>query len=195
MTREYPRTLQLGDMSIDVRPMGPQDSEAIRAFALELPRHDLLFLRRDITSVEAVDAWIRDIDAGSIRTLLARVDSKIVGYATMHRKDLEWQRHVAELRMAVAAPMRGKGLGRLLTQEIFALALESGVEKLMARMTVDQKGALSTFEGLGFRPEALMHDHVKDREGRTHDLVVMSHAVADFEQKLNAYGVAENLGA
>ena len=57
----------------------------------------------------------------------------------------------------------------------------------------DQKGAISTFEGLGFRPEALMVDHVKDLDGETHDLVVMSHPVAEFEQTLAAYGVAENL--
>ena len=45
--------------------------------------------------------------------------------------------------------MRGKGLGRLLTQEAFAQALERGIEKMVAQMTVDQKGAIATFEGWG----------------------------------------------
>jgi len=83
--------------------------------------------------------------------------------------------------------------GERLTQEIFALALESGIEKMVARMTTDQKGAIATFEGLGFRPEALLRDHVKDIDGNTHDLVVMSHSVEEFEQTLAAYGVVENV--
>jgi len=61
-------------------------------------------------------------------------------------------------------------------------------------MTLDQKGAIATFEGLGFRPEALLRDQVKDREGNKHDLLVLSHEVARFESQLAAYGVSEAFG-
>ena len=88
--------------------------------------------------------------------------------------------------------MRGKGLGRL-TQEAFALALELGIEKMVAQMTVDQKGAIAVFEGMGFRPEALLRDHVKDRERKKHDLLVLSHDVARFQSQMDAYGVGEAL--
>ena len=107
----------------------------------------------------------------------------------MHRNDLSWSAHVAELRVSVAPMMRGKGLGRILTQEVFAIALGSGVEKMVAQMTLDQKGAIATFEGMGFRPEALLRDHVKDRDGNKHDLLVLSHEVARFEAQRAAYGV------
>jgi hypothetical protein len=62
---------------------------------------------------------------------------------------------------------------------------------MMAQMTLDQKGAIATFEGIGFRPEALLRDHVKDRAGKKHDLLVLSHEVAKFESTLNAYGVSQ----
>jgi RimJ/RimL family protein N-acetyltransferase len=94
----------------------------------------------------------------------------------------------------VSAAMRGKGLGRLLTQEGFAVAVGLGIEKIIAQMTVDQKGAIAVFEGMGFRPEALLRDHVKDREGRTHDLLILSHDVARFQSQMDAYGVTEALG-
>jgi RimJ/RimL family protein N-acetyltransferase len=45
-------------------------------------------------------------------------------------------------------------------------------------MTPDQKGAMVTFERLGFRPEALLQDFVVDHAGRTRDLVVMGYDVA-----------------
>lgn len=192
--RSYPETVRAGAEEVTLRYMGAGDGEVILAFARALPEHDLLFLRRDITEPDAVDAWISDIERGAVTTVLAERAGNVVGYGTIHRDDLPWSRHVAELRVMVAESMRGKGLGRILTQESFAIALELGIEKMIAQMTLDQKGAIATFEGLGFRPEALLRDHVKDRAGNKHDLLVLSHEVAAFESRRAAYGVNEAFG-
>jgi RimJ/RimL family protein N-acetyltransferase len=189
--RAYPETREVGRDLITLRYMNEGDRAAMLAFARGLPDHDLLFLRRDITQEPAVDSWIRDIKSGLITTVLAVLGNDIVGYGTLHRNDLRWSAHVAELRVMVAESMRGKGLGRILTQEAFAIALASGIEKIEARMTLDQKGAIATFEGLGFRPEALLRDHVKDRQGKKHDMLVLTHEVARFESAMHAYGIAE----
>src|SRR5207248_3373921 len=106
-----------------------------------------------------------------------------------------WSQHVGELRVLISEEMRGKGLGRGLTEAIFAQALERGIEKMVAQMTIDQKGAVATFEELGFRPEALLRDHVKDRHGEKHDLLVYSHDVRNFESQLDAYGVSQAAGS
>ena len=189
--RAYPMTRKIGGREVTFRYMSDGDKEGMLAFARALPEHDLLFLRRDITQPAAVDSWLRDIKAELISTVLATVDSNIVGYGTIHRNDLRWSSHVAELRVMVAEAMRGKGLGQVLTQEAFAIALASGIEKVIAQMTLDQKGAIATFEGIGFRPEALLRDHVRDRDGNKHDLLVLTHEVAKFEAAMNAYGVNE----
>ena len=106
---------------------------------------------------------------------------EVLGEATVHRESWKSTQHVAELRVIVASKARGLGLGRLLTEEALKLACRSGIEKMMARMTVDQKGAIAVFRGLGFEREALMRDHLKDAEGKTHDLVVMSRRVEAHE--------------
>lgn len=192
--RTYPESVHVGNEEVTLRLMEKGDRAAMLAFARALPEHDLLFLRRDITQESAVDAWLRDIAEGTITTVLAQQGGKIVGYGTIHKNDLRWSQHVAELRVMVAESMRGKGLGRVLTQEAFAIALSQGIEKMMAQMTLDQKGAIAAFEGIGFRPEALLRDQVKDRAGAKHDLLVLSHEVAKFEAQLNAYGVADAFG-
>ena len=46
-----------------------------------------------------------------------------------------------------------------------------------------------TFRNLGFRPEALLLDHVKDRDGKKRDLLVMSLDVAGVAAQMHAYGV------
>ena len=192
--RTYPETRTVGTREVTLRYMAPGDKAAMLAFARALPEHDLLFLRRDITEEASVDAWIREISEGVMSTVIATAGNEILGYASIERNRLRWSAHVAELRVTITESMRGKGLGRILTQEAFAIALASGIEKMVAQMTLDQKGAIATFEGIGFRPEALLRDHVKDRAGNKHDLLVLSHEVAKFESQMAAYGVSEAFG-
>ena len=99
-----------------------------------------------------------------------------------------WTRHVGELRVIVGPEYRRRGLGRRLTDEVFAIARDIGLRKITAQMTPDQKGARATFERLGFRPEALLADFVVDREGLPRDLLIMSHDVTGFTdvEHLNA---------
>lgn len=176
----YPSTHRVGELSVTLRIMTRADKEALLSFARALPQHDLMFLRRDITQDSEVDSWLSEIEAGETITILATDDNGIVGYATVHRSLIPWSAHVAELRILTAERVRGKGMGRVLTEEAFNLALALGLEKMMAQMTLDQKAAISSFESLGFRPEALLRDHVKDREGNRHDLLVLSHDIQRF---------------
>jgi L-amino acid N-acyltransferase YncA len=192
--RNYPDTRTIGNRQVTLRYMTSDDKAAVLAFARSLPEHDLLFLRRDITEESAVDAWINEIAEGVMVTVIATAANAVLGYASIERSRLRWSAHVAELRVLISESLRGKGLGRTLTQEAFAIALAGGIEKMVAQMTLDQKGAIATFEGIGFRPEALLRDHVKDRAGNKHDLLVLSHEVAKFESQRAAYGVNDAFG-
>ena len=189
--RTYPRTIERPGGDVELRLMTPDDGAAVLAFAQKLSAHDLLFLRRDISQPKVDAAWTEATRAGRIVTVLATRGGAVLGCATIVRDELSWSRHVGELRVILEPASRGQGLGQTLTQECFALAIALGVEKLMAQMTVDQRGAIGVFEGLGFRAEALLHDHVKDRDGNTHDIVILSHDVARFQSQMAAYGLTE----
>lgn len=186
-----PRLLDLDGEAIELRAMTGADEAAVLTFANAARAHDLLFLARDITHPKVVKAWVRDIEAGTITTILAWRGEAIVGCAAIIRDPLSWSGHVAEIRLVLLDSLRGKGLGRLLTEEAFATALAHGAEKITARMTLDQKGAISVFEGLGFTLEAMLRDQVKDREGRKHDLLMLSHDVARMSAQHEAYGLGE----
>jgi L-amino acid N-acyltransferase YncA len=191
--RKYPREVRLDGDAMTLRYMTAADRAAALTFARALPAHDILFLRRDITQPDAIDVWMNGIERGRITSILGERNGVVEGYATVDRGELSWSPHVAELRVLVSAAMRGKGLGRVLTQEAFAVALGLGIEKIIAQMTVDQKSAISVFQGMGFRPEALLRDHVKDREGRKYDLLILAHEVAKFQGQMDAYGISKAL--
>ena len=192
-TRSTPRKVVCGEVEFELRLMTPADDAAVLGFAQKLSTHDLLFLRRDISQPKVVAAWMDATRSGLITTLLATRGGAVVACATIVRDALSWSGHVGEMRVIVEASSRGKGLGQKLTQECFALALEMGLEKMTAQMTVDQRGAITVFEGLGFRAEALLKDHVKDRDGTKHDIVILSHDVEKFQAQMAAYGLTAAL--
>ena len=189
--RSYPRRVATETGEIEFRLMSHADEAAVLDFARKLPVHDLLFLPRDISEPKVLAAWIKEIERGAITSLLAVKAGRVVGCGTLVRDPLSWSPHVGEIRNVVSAEVRGQGVGRALTQEIFALALGAGLEKLVVQMTVDQTGAIAIFEGLGFKAEALLRDHVRDKGGKKHDIVVLGHNVAQVRAQMEAYGLPD----
>lgn len=189
--RTYPLHVRTEAGDIELRMMEPADEAAVLEFAQRLPVHDLLFLPRDISEPKVLAAWIKEIERGSITSLLAVKSGRVVGCGTLVRDPLSWSPHVGEIRNVVSPDVRGHGVGRALSQETFALALSVGLEKLLVQMTVDQTGAIAIFEGLGFKAEALLRDHVKDKAGNKHDIVVLAHNVAQVRAQMEAYGLSE----
>ena len=187
--RSYPHHVATEAGDIEFRMMGPADEAAVLEFAQKLPVHDLLFLPRNISEPKVLAAWIKEIERGSIISLLAVKSGRVVGCGTIVRDELSWSPHVGEIRNVVSADVRGQGVGRALSQEIFALALGGGLEKLLVQMTVDQTGAIAIFESLGFKAEALLRDHVRDLTGKKHDIVVLGHNVAQVRAQMEAYGL------
>jgi RimJ/RimL family protein N-acetyltransferase len=187
----YPRTLDCGGTEIKLALMAPQDDAKVIAFANTLPEDDLLFMRRDIRQPKVVAAWTDLIAQGRLASLLAWSVGEVVGCAALVIDPLSWSPHVGELRVVVSRKVRGIGLGRVLIQEAFLIALSKGLEKLVAQMTVDQQGAIAVFESIGFRGEALMRNHVKGADGRKHDIVLLSHDVVLSQAQMEMYGVAD----
>src|SRR5713226_5469052 len=190
-TRSYPRRAATEAGEIEFRLMSPADEAAVLDFAQKLPVHDLLFLPRNISEPKVLAAWIKEIDRGSITSLLAVKSGRVVGCGTIVRDPVSWSPHVGEIRNVVSPDVRSQGVGRALSQETFALALSVGLEKLLVQMTVDQTGAIAIFEGLGFKAEALLHDHVRDLTGKKHDIVVLAHNVAQVWAQMEAYGLPD----
>jgi RimJ/RimL family protein N-acetyltransferase len=187
--RSYPRRVTTEAGEIEIRLMSQADEAAMLEFARGLPVHDLLFLPRDISEPKVLAAWVKEIDRGAIVSLLAVKAGRVVGCGTLVRDPQSWSPHVGEIRNVVSSGVRGQGVGRALSQETFALALSAGLEKLVVQMTVDQTGAIAIFEGLGFKAEALLRDHVRDKSGKKHDIVVLGHNVAQFRAQMEAYGL------
>ena len=180
--RAYPWTTKLNGTQVTLRLMERGDLAKSLQFSRDVPEEDLMFLTVDITDQAEMEHYIRAVEKGQAVTVLAEVDGRFVGYGSLQCSQPHWTRHLGEIRLLVGREMRGKGLGRVLASEVIQLAQAKGLQKLIARMAVEQQGARQVFEKLGFRAEALLTDFVMDRNGRTHDLIVMTHDVTGLNE-------------
>ena len=178
----FPRPVTLGRKTYDLRWMKSGDGDALLRFARSLDEDDLLFMRMDLTRQEAVDEWLRQLADGSRVALIAEKDGAMVAYGSLNRRPAHWQRHLGEIRTVVTKEHRGTGLGRFLAEQMFATAREMGLTKIVAQMAREQDGARRMFQRLGFTAEALLADWIQDRQGRPHDLVLMSHDVTSLTE-------------
>ena len=156
-----------------IRLMRKDDLERSWLFFQELPEEDREYLRVDVTKRSAVERRIRMIDSGNVKRLVALVDDRIVADGALELERQEWAAHVGELRLIVAHSFQRKGLGTLMTRELYALAASHKIEQIVVTMMRPQIAARSIFRRLGFREELMLPDHVKDHSGRSQDLILM----------------------
>jgi ribosomal protein S18 acetylase RimI-like enzyme len=158
---------------VEVRRVGPEDTEALVGFFAALPDEDRSFFREDVTCRDVVAALTHD---SFNRRLVALVEGAVVGYAAVLR-GWGWSGHVGELRLATAPAYRQRGIGRLLAQRIVVEADEAGLEKLTVDVVAGQERLFGMFTKLGFEQEGRLQAQVRSLSGATHDLLVLSHFV------------------
>jgi ribosomal protein S18 acetylase RimI-like enzyme len=175
MLKGYPKTVVIRDGTrVTLRPMVKEDGERLREFFADIPEEDRWYLREDVADARVIDSWVRDLNYERVFPILAQVDDRIVADATLHRHTFGGSRHVAKLRIVIAPEYRRKGLGTWLALDIVNLALECGVEKLVAELVEGkQEAAIEGLLRLGFVKEARLYNYARDPQGEPHDLVMM----------------------
>lgn len=188
-SRHYPRHLELNGTQVEFRLMEPGDAPALTTFIDTLPVHDLLFVRRNLSHPKVIAAWLTALGK-QVTSLVAIANGQLVGCTAVVVDARSWSPHVGDLRILVAPAWRGVGLGRVLIKECVNLAVSLGLEKLTVQMTVDQSAAINAFEALGFQPESVLRNHVKDHEGRTYDLALLSLEVKELAARASGKGMS-----
>jgi ribosomal protein S18 acetylase RimI-like enzyme len=155
-----------------------------------LPEGDTTFIKEDVTDSAAVRSW--PLATGPARRWVALIDDRVVGYLAVLALP-GWSDHVAEIRLVVDRASRGHGVGRALSRLALRGAVEACYRKVIFELVADQESALRLFTDLGFTGEALLRDHIRDRDGQLHDLIMLAHYVEDTFATFSTLGLAEEL--
>ncbi|MGY1737470.1 N-acetyltransferase family protein [Geodermatophilus sp. SYSU D00684] len=165
--------------------------DALLRFFAGLPEGDLTFIEEEVTDPDVVRSWASGSAGG--RRFVALDGDEVAGYVAV-RPLPGWSSHVGEVRLVVSPTRRGEGLGRQLARQALVTAVGDGLAKLVVEVVAEQGAALALFTDLGFSGEALLRDHIRDREGHLRDLMVLAHHVDDTWAGMATVGLDEALG-
>ena len=172
--QKFPREIKLKDGSTSrLRPLRKDDEKAFHEFFLAVPEPERMFIKHRVIDPAIIRDWCQHIDLGRNLPLLAQMDGKIVGDATLHQQLGGWKRHIGRVSILVLPDYRGRGLARGMVAEMVDLARQAGLEKLEAEFIGEQEAAVKMFALLGFSNLLRLDDYVKDMQAITHDYVLM----------------------
>ncbi len=174
LEENFPKPAKLEDGTRAIlRPLIPQDEQALVDFFKSMPEEDMIYLRDEVKDPQVVKHWCQTLDYEVTLPLIADLEGKIIGDATLHQEKRGWKSHIGSIRVVIHPQFRGRGIGRALVGELIQLALDIGLVKLDAEFMAEQTRQIAIFEKMGFVQMATLPQHVQDLKGESHDLVIM----------------------
>jgi L-amino acid N-acyltransferase YncA len=72
-------------------------------------------------------------------------------------------------------------------------AVELELRKMVVEVVADQEPTIAMFRSLGFDPEALLTNQVRDQSGALRDLMILAHSVEEQWSSMAVAGIADEL--
>jgi len=158
---------------VEIRPVAGDDVERSAAFFIGLDEEERKYLRRDVTQRSVIQERINEALRRKVDRIVALYEDSIVADGSLEPERFQWSEGVAQIRIIVAPEFRRVGLGLRLVRELYVLAHQRDVTRVLARMMAPQAAARAIFHKLGFHEEFIIPRHAKDRTGAWQDMIIM----------------------
>lgn len=175
------------DDPLAITVLGAGDHDDVVTFFAAIPAGEHVFFKEQVSDATVVNEWLADARGC---WLVARRSGDLVGVAAVV-PGFGWSQHVGELRMIVSPAQRSQGIGAVLARRALQAAVDLGLEKVTVETLAEQQGVIDLFRDLGFVPEALLADQVRDSDGGVHDLIVLAHPVTGAWAQLDAVSAGD----
>jgi RimJ/RimL family protein N-acetyltransferase len=165
------KTLPSGERLL-LRPLTKEDKQSLVDLFARASDQDLQYFRSDAGDPDVVRGWVDDLDLKEVFPLVAMVDEKMVGEATLHFGE-HFHRHLAWVRIFLDREYRRQGIGTLMLRCLIDIARRVGLQQLYAEVVLTQPQVVKAFENLGFRHEVTLEDYFIADDGETLDMAIM----------------------
>ena len=164
---------------VTVRPMVPEDADALLEFFRGISKEERFYLKDDVTSSRVIGQWISQMDYWRVLPLVVTIDARIIADATLHHGRAGARRHTGEVRVLVHPGYADQDVAEIVLGDLIRIASARGLEKLVFEVVADiEESARSMAQNVGFIPARSLRDHVRDIDGTPHDLVIWELDVA-----------------
>ena len=131
-----------------------------------------LFMNNEITDMEEEREWFQRSTKAGMLYLVARVDDKVVGGASIH-PFTDKRSHVAEFGIFIRDSYRNVGLGTELTKTFVEVAKEHGFEILQLSVYTTNKRAFHVYKKCGYKECGKLSRDIKFLDGTYTDRILM----------------------
>jgi acyl-CoA synthetase (NDP forming)/GNAT superfamily N-acetyltransferase len=181
----YPKEWELDALLRDgtpvhVRPIRPDDEDALVAFHSRLSPHTIyrrFFSPRPVLPPKDVHRFT-NVDYHDRMALVAEIGGEMAGVA---RYDRQTAPNEAEVAFVIEDRHQGRGLGSLLLEHLAGAARERGFEYFVAETLAENRSMLGVFRDAGFVAERRFED----------GLIHLRFPIAQTEEALEAMGERE----
>ena len=183
-----PKTFTLKDgKEVTIRLLTGKDLNKSLKFFRSFSENERTYFRTDVTKKENVKKRMDLMNSGLVIRIVATHNDEIIADGALEFSPFEWEKHIGEIRIIIVKEFQRKGLGMVMARELYFLAAASKIERIVVKMVRAQEAAKSIFRKLGFHEEVILPDHVKDRNGKRQDLLVMSIDMKEMWTEMENY--------
>lgn len=154
------------------RVLDRADAGNLVEFFQSVTKNDLRYVRSNVKDQGVVAGWAENLDCDKVLPVVAVVQERIVGEATLHMKKGP-HAHVAEIRIFLASDFRRRGLGIQMLEVMFELARWRNLYLLEAQIVADQTRVIKAFKKLGFEQQGLLEDYFMLPEKEMRDVAIL----------------------
>jgi L-amino acid N-acyltransferase YncA len=157
-----------------LRIIKKHDLEELARLFQDTSAAEVRFLKFDVKATRLVEAWLAGLNYRHVLPLVA-VDLEEHRFlaGALLKRGKHTAGHTAEVQLLVPGPYRDLGLDAIFLEELISLASQSDLQLLKAEVAVEDQHAIRTFRDQGFKIRAAMDDFFLDRQGVTHDVVLL----------------------
>lgn len=157
-----------------IRPLEKEDQSMLSAFYTAIPEKDRWYIRYDVTDPTVIKSWVAAIDRGTVYSIVALAQDKVVAHASLHLREFGSTQHVGRLRIMVLPEYRHQRLGTWMLLDLIQLAMDKGLHDLRADFVVGvEDAAIEAAYKLDFFKSAVLKEYVKSPRGTRYDLQIM----------------------
>jgi RimJ/RimL family protein N-acetyltransferase len=167
----YVKTLPNGKRLL-LRPLSGDDKHSLMGLFARASRQDLEYFRSDAGDPAVVERWVDNLNLRRVFPLVAIVDDKIVGEATLHFGEY-YRRHRAWVRVFLDREYRRQGIGTLMLRCLIDVARRVGLQQMYAEVLTNQPQVIKAFGDLGYQHEVVLRDYFITDSGETLDVAIM----------------------
>ncbi len=152
-----------------LRPLTQEDRQGLIDLFTPVNSEEIRYLRHNVKNPDLINQWVDELDYDKVFPLVAVMNDRIVGNATLHFKEGP-ARHHAEVRIFLAKEIRRRGVGTRLIQALIELARRRNLYLLEAQIVTDQAPVIKAFKNLGFELQCVLEDYFMLPDGEIRDV-------------------------